>query len=125
MDINTLRGYGIFPGSTVKLLFRSPAKNPCAYEKLPDIDDELAEMIRSADIVILDPPRAGCRPELLEAAVRTGAGKIVYVSCNPATLARDVKLLGEMGYEFKEATPVDMFPHTSGIEAVAKLIRRS
>jgi len=102
-------------------------KNEAAerLEKLPDIDDELAEMIRSADIVILDPPRAGCRPELLEAAVRTGAGKIVYVSCNPATLARDVKLLGEMGYEFKEATPVDMFPHTSGIEAVAKLIRRS
>ena len=87
-------------------------------------DPQLAEYIRRADTVILDPPRAGCRPELLKAAAATGAGKIIYVSCDPATLARDVKLLGELGYCFAEAVPVDMFPHTGHVETVALIQKR-
>ena len=82
------------------------------------IDRQLADMIRRVDIAVLDPPRAGCRPELLEAVAAVGVDRIVYVSCDPATLARDVKLLGELGYEFAEATPVDMFPHTGHVETV-------
>ena len=85
------------------------------------LDSQLAEMIKRADIAILDPPRAGCRPELLEAVVAVGVDRIIYVSCDPATLARDVKLLGELGYEFAEATPVDMFPHTGHVECVSLL----
>ena len=76
-----------------------------------------------ADIVILDPPRAGCKPELLQAAVSTGAERIVYVSCDPATLARDLKLLQEKGYRLVEATPVDMFPHTGHVECVVLMSR--
>lgn len=87
------------------------------------IDSHLAELVKRADIAILDPPRAGCRPELLDAVAEVGVDKIVYVSCDPATLARDVKLLGEMGYEFAEATPVDMFPHTGHCEVVSLLQR--
>lgn len=91
---------------------------------LPEgVDPELAEAVKRADIAILDPPRAGCRPELLQAVTEVGVGRIVYVSCDPATLARDIKLLGEMGYEFVEATPVDMFPHTGHVECVS-LLRR-
>ena len=86
-----------------------------------EIDPQIAANIKNANIAILDPPRAGCRPELLEAVAKVGVDKIVYVSCDPATLARDIKLLGEMGYEFVEATPVDMFPNTAHIECVSLL----
>lgn len=85
------------------------------------VDEELAAQIRRADIAILDPPRAGCRPELLEAVAAVGVEKILYVSCDPATLARDVKLLGALGYGFVEGTPVDMFPHTGHVETVVLL----
>ena len=88
------------------------------------IDPQLRQYIQRTDTVILDPPRAGCRPELLEAAAGTGAEKIIYVSCDPATLARDVKLLGELGYSFAEAVPVDMFPHTGHVETVALIQKR-
>ncbi|MDO4546207.1 MAG: 23S rRNA (uracil(1939)-C(5))-methyltransferase RlmD [Bacillota bacterium] len=85
------------------------------------LDSELIRRIRCANIAILDPPRAGCKPELLQAVASLGVQRIVYVSCDPATLARDVKLLGELDYEFQEATPVDMFPWTTEVECVALL----
>ena len=72
-------------------------------------------------IAILDPPRAGCDEALLRAVASCDVGKIVYVSCDPGTLARDIKLLGELGYEFVEATPVDMFVATMHVETVALL----
>ena len=72
----------------------------------------------SPDIVILDPPRAGCDPALLEAVSYAAPSKIIYVSCDPATLARDIKLLTGHGYKFIEATPVDMFPWTTHVESI-------
>ena len=77
--------------------------------------------ITHADVAILDPPRAGCEQPLLQAVVRAAPDRIVYVSCDPATLARDIKWLSEHGYEFREATPCDMFPWTSHIETVVLL----
>ena len=77
--------------------------------------------ITHADVVILDPPRAGCEQPLLEAVIKAAPERIVYVSCDPATLARDIKWLGEHGYEFKEATPCDMFPWTGHVETVVLL----
>ncbi|MBQ1418836.1 MAG: 23S rRNA (uracil(1939)-C(5))-methyltransferase RlmD, partial [Firmicutes bacterium] len=74
-----------------------------------------------ADVVVLDPPRAGCKPELLDTVAQIAPKRIVYVSCNPATLARDLKILGEKGYALQECTPVDMFPFTLGIESVSVL----
>ena len=88
-------------------------------------DPELSGFIRRAGIAILDPPRAGCRPELLEAVAEAGVHSIIYVSCDPATLARDVQLLQELGYGFVEATPVDMFPHTTHVETVCLLSHQS
>ena len=72
-------------------------------------------------IAILDPPRAGCDEALLRAVASCDVDKIVYVSCDPGTMARDIKLLGELGYEFVEATPVDMFVATMHVETVALL----
>ena len=79
--------------------------------------------ITQADVVILDPPRAGCEEELLKAVVDVDPSKIVYVSCDPATLARDIKYLVANGYEFVEATPVDLFPWTSHCEVVSVLVK--
>ena len=86
-------------------------------------EEELPKMMVQADVAILDPPRAGCDERLLEAVVKAEPEKIVYVSCDPATLARDIKWLGEHGYEFKEATPCDMFPWTGHVETVCLLSR--
>jgi 23S rRNA (uracil1939-C5)-methyltransferase len=77
----------------------------------------LKEGIRP-DVIIVDPPRKGCAPELLDAAVEMGPRRLVYVSCNPSTLARDAKYLAEKGYITHEVQPVDMFPHTSHVECV-------
>ena len=74
-------------------------------------------------IAILDPPRAGCDETLLRAVASCEVDKIVYVSCDPGTLARDIKLLSELGYEFVEATPVDMFVATMHVETVVLMTR--
>ncbi len=100
-----------------------------AEEELPKLigerDNSEEELrIDHADVVFLDPPRAGCDERLLEAVVSIGPEKIVYVSCDPATLARDVKYLTEKGYEFVEGTPVDMFPWSVHCECCVKLVRR-
>jgi len=73
--------------------------------------------------VILDPPRAGCEEALLEAAVQTEASRMVYVSCDPATLARDLKYLEEHGYKVVKARPYDLFPHTLHVECACLLVR--
>ena len=73
------------------------------------------------NVVILDPPRKGSDEKTLSAIVAASPERIVYVSCNPATLARDVKFLEENGYKLKCATPVDMFPNTEHVESVALL----
>src|SRR5699024_8930512 len=68
------------------------------------------------NVIVVDPPRKGCAPEFLDAAVRTDPDRLVYVSCNPATLARDAAYLKELGYVNRQHQPVDMFPHTSHVE---------
>ncbi|WP_298842432.1 23S rRNA (uracil(1939)-C(5))-methyltransferase RlmD [Clostridium sp.] len=74
-----------------------------------------------ADVVVVDPPRKGCDKTLLEAISKMGPKTIVYVSCDPGTLARDLGILNELGYITKEIQPVDMFPQTAHIENVALL----
>ena len=74
-----------------------------------------------ADVVVVDPPRKGCDGSLLETMVSMAPEKIVYVSCDPATLARDVKRLGEMGYELKRCQVTDMFPQGGHCETVCLL----
>ncbi|MHC5226828.1 23S rRNA (uracil(1939)-C(5))-methyltransferase RlmD [Enterococcus sp. LJL99] len=76
------------------------------------------------DVVIVDPPRKGLEASLIDTLIETKPQRIVYVSCNPATLARDIALLVEGGYEAKEIQPVDNFPQTTHIESVTLLERR-
>lgn len=77
-----------------------------------------------ADVVVVDPPRKGCDKKLLDAITNINAKKIVYVSCDPSTLGRDLQVLEENGYKTLEVQPVDMFPNTAHIENVALLIKK-
>lgn len=74
---------------------------------------------RKFDAIILDPPRKGCSKESLDEAFRLSKGTIIYVSCNPATLARDLKILTEKGCCVESIQPFDMFCHTYHVENVA------
>lgn len=80
--------------------------------------------IPKPDVVISDPPRAGMNPKTVNDVIALSPKKIVYVSCNPATQARDIKLFSEAGYILIKIRPVDMFPHTYHIENVALLIKK-
>ena len=82
-------------------------------------EKELNTKKRSFDVVVLDPPRKGCTQESLDYALKLTKNKIIYVSCNPATLARDLKYLVEKGCKVEFIQPFDMFPHTYHIENVA------
>ncbi len=78
-----------------------------------------------ADVVVVDPPRKGCDEELLETLVSMEPQRIVYVSCNPATLARDLGYLAERGFKVLEVQPVDMFPWTAHVECVVRIQRKN
>ncbi len=84
---------------------------------------QLPRRIPKPDVVIVDPPRAGMHSDMTNYLHKFKAKKIVYVSCNPTTQARDAKVLAEKGYEIKSAVMVDMFPHTPHIETVVLLVK--
>ena len=79
--------------------------------------------IPKPDVIVLDPPRAGMNPKTVKDLIVLDVPKIVYVSCNPSTQARDIKMLVEAGYKLIKIRPVDMFPHTFHIENVSLLVK--
>jgi len=87
-----------------------------------DIRRCLSQIEKQPDVLIIDPPRAGMHKDVVKKVLELNVERIIYVSCNPATLARDLNVL-KAGYSVSEVQPVDMFPHTYHVEAVAKLTR--
>ncbi|TQR17701.1 23S rRNA (uracil(1939)-C(5))-methyltransferase RlmD [Psychrobacillus vulpis] len=77
---------------------------------------------KTADVLVVDPPRKGCDEALLTTIIEQRPKRVVYVSCNPATLARDLRILEDGGYKTKEIQPVDMFPQTTHVECCALLV---
>lgn len=88
-----------------------------------DIRECLPQLDQKPDLVIIDPPRAGMHKDVVKQVLQMGVDRIVYVSCNPATMARDIGMMRDV-YRLIEVQPVDMFPHTYHIEAVAKLEKK-
>lgn len=131
---------------TLSLVFAKHAKKVIGVECVPDAIEDAKENAKlngienvqfvcaasedwigsmaSADVVLLNPPRKGCELSFLEGLNRLRPKKIVYVSCDPATLARDLKHLQDFGYRIDAIQPFDMFPQTAHVECVAKLYRR-
>ena len=89
-----------------------------AEEVLPE---QFARTGERADVIVVDPPRKGCDETLLSTIIKMQPDRVVYVSCDSATLARDLKYLCERGYELKKVCPVDMFPNTVSVETVVLL----
>ncbi len=90
-----------------------------------DIAARLAAEALHPDVICVDPPRKGLAPEVIDAMAQMGPQRIVYVSCDPATLGRDVKLLAQKGYQAARATAVDLFPGTAHVETVVLLSRET
>lgn len=86
---------------------------------------EMAEQSAKLDVLFMDPPRSGSDEAFLDAAAKIGPERIVYISCNPETLVRDLEFLKKKGYKVKACVAVDMFPYTESLEAVVALDRKS
>ena len=95
------------------------AKRAATAQGVQNADaDELDELV-----LLMDPPRAGSSERFLDAAAQLAPDRIVYISCNPQTQARDVAYLRRAGYEVDAVCPVDMFPHTDHVECICRLRR--
>lgn len=128
---------------TLALVFAHHARNVIGVECVPEAIDDAKENAKrnsiqnarfvcaksedfiaslpSADLILLNPPRKGCEPKCLEGIGLLSPKKLIYISCDPATLARDLNILATFGYRVDQVQPFDMFPHTAHVECVAKL----
>ena len=101
---------------------RNDAQNIRFYcDDAGDFMEAMAEEGEKADVVFMDPPRSGSSRKFINSMLKMSPETIVYISCNPETLARDLIYITKGGYKVKKITPVDMFPHTNHIETVVKL----
>lgn len=103
--------------SARRLSLRNVTYHTAAVEKL------LKKLELDESLCIVDPPRAGLAPALIEALTNTPCSELIYVSCHPATLARDLQLLTQSQYRVETLVPMDMFPHTAHLECLVKLIQ--
>ncbi len=112
--------------ATIKNAKRNTYKNDiknCKFTKgaceeiIPKLEEEF-------DVVILDPPRTGCKAELIQAVIEKSPRCIIYVSCNPSTLARDLAIFTNAGYTVDQVQPIDMFPQTQHVETVVRIERK-
>ena len=83
--------------------------------------EDLVDRLERADVIVVDPPRKGLDKAVVDTILRSAPERIVYVSCDSATLARDLRLFAEGGFRVKKVQPVDMFPHTVHVETVCLL----
>jgi 23S rRNA (uracil1939-C5)-methyltransferase len=94
--------------------------NNCSFVE-SSVESWLPRQKQPIALLCLDPPRKGCEPEVLQALIKRPMPRLIYVSCNPATLARDVGVLSTGGYRLTQVQPVDFFPQTYHVESIALL----
>jgi len=95
---------------------------PNVEVRMGKVEHILPALEMCPEVVLLDPPRPGCAPPVLHAITDFRPHAVVYVSCNPSTLARDLRVLSDAGYRVEHVTPLDMFPQTGHVECVSKLV---
>ena len=127
-DAESIIGVEIIPEAIEDAKFNAEANGINNIEFICSDAAEAAKQLRDRkikpDVVIVDPPRKGCTEDLIKIISNNFCpDRVVYVSCDPATLARDIKIFTESGYKLIEYTPVDLFPRTSHVETVALLVR--
>ena len=88
------------------------------------VEDILPGLAAKPDVILVDPPRSGLEREVLESIISSTASQVIYVSCDPTTLARDAKLLIEQGFVLHEVQPFDLFPQTFHLESIALFSRK-
>jgi 23S rRNA (uracil1939-C5)-methyltransferase len=119
---NNIQNIEFFHGEVSKTLESKASKKTLNAKRVPNNDSAKASSInQNPDLIIVDPPRVGLGEKLVEQLLLFDAPSIIYVSCNPATLARDCEQFQAHGYSVKKVQPVDMFPHTFHIENVCLL----
>ena len=116
---------GIFGASSARRSFRKPSKTPVRTQRRSALKilNSSAPTRARPRVIVVDPPRKGMSEEAVRAVCSMGPQRVVYVSCDPATLARDILRFTELGYTLREATAVDMFPRTCHVETAALLSR--
>lgn len=124
--VKELRGMDVIPES-IEDARRNAKKHGFehALYEVGKAEDLLPKWLKEGwrpDVFVVDPPRTGCDRKLLEAMIKVKPKRIVYVSCNPSTLAKDVDVLMKAGFKLKILQPVDMFPHTAHVETVAQIV---
>ncbi len=124
-DCKQLIGVEIVPDAVRDAAHNAAVNSICNARFLCADAQQAAAQLESEgvrpDVVILDPPRKGCGEALVHTVARMQPDRVVYVSCDPATLARDLKIFAALGYQTMEVTPVDMFPRTAHVETVVLL----
>ncbi|MGN1478764.1 MAG: 23S rRNA (uracil(1939)-C(5))-methyltransferase RlmD, partial [Acutalibacteraceae bacterium] len=121
------RGIGVeINKSAVDDAGKNAALNLCENIKFycGDAGEFLEKSGETFDVVFTDPPRAGCSKKFLNSLCKSGVEKIVYISCNPETLARDLRFMIKNGYSVEKIIPFDLFPQTSHIESLVRLSRK-
>ena len=89
-----------------------------------DVWKVLGNIEEQPDFIVLDPPREGIHPKALEQIIGYGVGQMLYISCKPSSLARDLEVLLERGYKVEQICCVDMFPATANIETICKIVQK-
>lgn len=128
-DADKLIGVEIIPEAIEDAKENAKINNRTNAEFICGDAEKAAEVLKEkkikADIIIVDPPRKGLTPKLIETISEFNPERVVYVSCDPATLARDCEIFRNYSFEVVEATPVDLFPRTSHCETVVQLVRKN
>jgi 23S rRNA (uracil1939-C5)-methyltransferase len=122
--VRSVLGIELVP-EAVEAARRNAARNDIGNVEflVGDVKDVLEETGTPPRVVVVDPPRDGLHKKVIASILSAGPERIVYISCNPATLARDLRLLVDGGYRPGPVRPVDMFPHTPHVECVTALTR--
>lgn len=128
-DVNELLGIEIVKQAVENAIKNSEINNignsKFICSDVSDVSDNILNYIKDVNAIIVDPPRKGCSGKLIDSIIKINPEKILYISCNPCTLARDIKILCDKSYTLNSVMPIDLFPRTGHVETVVLMTRNN